>query len=208
MLGQRRSSLLVQCRSIVYDADPTLLQHWVSCLLCAAPQQTGGIHPMLFQCWPIVFDTGPTLKKHHWVIVPCLLGLWHGIFRDIYSHILCTYILNVDNVDPVVWLGWKLQGNFKFTLKLLNYSRTCYEQPPLWHRKTGLEMQVAAHRRFICIQNGIWGSGLPYIGMIGGWMLIRLAAHSRFYCTRIFRPAWTMHTSVVSPYYQELPSIN
>ena len=32
MLGQRRSSLLVQCRQIVYDAGPTLLQHRVCCI--------------------------------------------------------------------------------------------------------------------------------------------------------------------------------
>ena len=37
------------------------------------------------------------------------------------------------------------------------YSRTCYEQPPLRHKKSGLSRQVAAHRRFICIQNAILG---------------------------------------------------
>ena len=36
MLFQRRSPLLVQCRSIVYNAGPTLIQHWVSCILCAS----------------------------------------------------------------------------------------------------------------------------------------------------------------------------
>ena len=35
MLGQSRSSLLVQCRSIVYDADPTLIHHLVCYILCA-----------------------------------------------------------------------------------------------------------------------------------------------------------------------------
>ena len=33
----------------------------------------------------------------------------------------------------------------------LKYSRTCYEQPPLGHLKSGLSRPVAAHRRFICI---------------------------------------------------------
>ena len=35
MLGQHRIPLLVQCRSIVYDAGPTLIHHWVCCILCA-----------------------------------------------------------------------------------------------------------------------------------------------------------------------------
>ena len=68
MLGQRCSPLLDQCRSIVYDADPTLIYHRVCCILW----QTRGIRPMLFQCWPTVFDAGPSLKQH-WVIVPCFL---------------------------------------------------------------------------------------------------------------------------------------
>ena len=39
MLGQRRRPLLVQCWSIFYDAGPTLVQHWVCCILGPAPQQ-------------------------------------------------------------------------------------------------------------------------------------------------------------------------
>ena len=35
MLGQLCSPLLVQCRSIVYDAGPTLIYHGVCCILCA-----------------------------------------------------------------------------------------------------------------------------------------------------------------------------
>ena len=35
MLGQRRSPLLIYCRSIVYNAGPTLIHHWVCCVLCA-----------------------------------------------------------------------------------------------------------------------------------------------------------------------------
>ena len=35
-----------------------------------------------------------------------------------------------------------------------NYCRTCYEQPPLLHRKSGL----LRHRRFICIGNVILGN--------------------------------------------------
>ena len=34
MLVQRRSPLLVQCRSIVHDAGPTLIHHWVCFILC------------------------------------------------------------------------------------------------------------------------------------------------------------------------------
>ena len=35
MLGQRCSPLLVQCRSIVYNARPTLIHHRVCCILYA-----------------------------------------------------------------------------------------------------------------------------------------------------------------------------
>ena len=35
MLGQRLRPLLVQCRSIVYDAGPTLIYHWACCIFCA-----------------------------------------------------------------------------------------------------------------------------------------------------------------------------
>ena len=35
MLGQRRSPLLVQSLSIVYDAGPTQIHRWVCCILCA-----------------------------------------------------------------------------------------------------------------------------------------------------------------------------
>ena len=69
MLGQRRSPLLVQCRSIIYDVGPTLKSITGSAVYFA---QTRGIHPMLFQCRPTVFHAGPTLKQH-WVIVPCFL---------------------------------------------------------------------------------------------------------------------------------------
>ena len=31
----RRSPLLVKCRSNIYDAGPTLIHHWVCCILCA-----------------------------------------------------------------------------------------------------------------------------------------------------------------------------
>ena len=38
------------------------------------------------------------------------------------------------------------------------YSRTCYEQLTLWHRKFGHLAQVAAHRRFLINE---WPSDLP-----------------------------------------------
>ena len=40
MLGQRRIPLLVQCRSLVYDAVPTLFNDWVCCILCANTWQS------------------------------------------------------------------------------------------------------------------------------------------------------------------------
>ena len=52
--------------------------------------------------------------------------------------------------------------------------------------------QVAAHRGFICIGNVILENCqmLP----IGGWLLMRVAAHSRFYCT--LKPVSTYTRSV------------
>ena len=35
MLDQRRSPLLVKCWSIVYEAGPAIIHHWVCCILCA-----------------------------------------------------------------------------------------------------------------------------------------------------------------------------
>ena len=47
MLGQRSSRLLVQCRSIVYNAGPTLICHWVCCILCANTWQSSNAVSML-----------------------------------------------------------------------------------------------------------------------------------------------------------------
>ena len=46
-------------------------------------------------------------------------------------------------------------------------------------KKSVLLRQVAAHRKIICTRNVILGNGPT----IGGWLLIRVAAHSRFHCT-------------------------
>ena len=76
---------------------------------------------------------------------------------------------------------------FIIPLKPGIYSRTCYGQPPLWHRKSGLLMQVAAYMRFICIGLSFWG--MAKWPPIGGWLLMRVPAHSRFYCIG-FRGLW------------------
>ena len=55
MLGQRRSPLLVQCRSIVYDAGPTLIYNWVCCIICANTWHSPNAVAMLthsLQRWP------------------------------------------------------------------------------------------------------------------------------------------------------------
>ena len=54
MLGQCRSSLLVQCRQIVYDAGPSAHSSNTgsTVYLAAVPQQTRAIHSILFQRWP------------------------------------------------------------------------------------------------------------------------------------------------------------
>ena len=63
------------------------------------------------------------------------------------------------------------------------YSRTCYEQPPLRHRKSGLLRQVAAHKRVIHLQNAILGDG--QVASHRRLLLKRVAVNSRFYCTEI-----------------------
>ena len=55
MLGQRHSPLLNQCRSIVYDAGPTLIHNWVCCKLCANTWHSSNAVSMLthsLRRWP------------------------------------------------------------------------------------------------------------------------------------------------------------
>ena len=57
MLGQGHSSLVVQCRSIIYDAGPTLIHHWVCCILCADTWHSLNAVSMLthsLQRWPVI----------------------------------------------------------------------------------------------------------------------------------------------------------
>ena len=57
MLGQRCSPLLVQCRSIVYDADPALIYHTICCILCANMCHSTNTVSMLTHShrrWPII----------------------------------------------------------------------------------------------------------------------------------------------------------
>ena len=54
---------------------------------------------------------------------------------------------------------FNLEIAFKTIGMKSHYNRICYEQPPMWHRKSGLLRQVAAHWRFICIVNVILGNG-------------------------------------------------
>ena len=59
---------------------------------------------------------------------------------------------------------------------------TCYEQPLLRHRKSDLCRWLPIGGSFVY--------KMPFWGMakwppIGGWLLIKVAAHSRFYCTTI-----------------------
>ena len=55
MLGQRRSPLLLQCRSYVYAAGPTLIHHWVCCILCTNTWHSSNAVSMLthsLRRWP------------------------------------------------------------------------------------------------------------------------------------------------------------
>ena len=57
MLDQRRSPLLVQCRSIVYDVGPTLIHYRVCCILCAKTCHSPNAVSMLIhslRCWSVI----------------------------------------------------------------------------------------------------------------------------------------------------------
>ena len=54
---QRCSPLLIQCRSIVYDADSALIYHRVCCILCANTCHSTNTVSMLthsFRRWPVI----------------------------------------------------------------------------------------------------------------------------------------------------------
>ena len=67
-----RCPLLVQCRSIVYDAGLTIIHHWVCCIL-------HGKHVAFSQCCFNVDPPSSTLVKQHWVIVPYFLTAALGV---------------------------------------------------------------------------------------------------------------------------------
>ena len=57
MLGQHCSPLLVQCRSIVYDAGPTIIYHGVCCILFANTCYSTNAVSMLthsLRRWPVI----------------------------------------------------------------------------------------------------------------------------------------------------------
>ena len=51
---QHCSPLLVQCRSIVYDAGPTLIYHRVCCILCAPTWHSTNYVSMFTRRWPFI----------------------------------------------------------------------------------------------------------------------------------------------------------
>ena len=56
-MGQRCSPLLVQCWSIVYDADPALIYHRVCCILCAYTCHSTNTVSLLthsLRRWPVI----------------------------------------------------------------------------------------------------------------------------------------------------------
>ena len=108
------------------------------------------------------------------------LSITHHATHPIKRRRLCNRVSYLLVVGEFTLLrGYTTKWDIHFENKWI-YSRTCYEQPPLWHMKSGLLRQVAAHRRFICIGNAILGNGQR--APIEGWLLKRVAAHSRFYC--------------------------
>ena len=86
MLGQRWTS--------VYNAGPTLPQHWinVSCLLGYEH-----INVYKYYCTYICFnDAGPTLPQH-WINVSCLLG------HDHIMYINTTILIFTTPIDKSDW---------------------------------------------------------------------------------------------------------
>ena len=79
--------------AIVYDAIPTMTQHWFnSCLMWKASQQIRDIESMLGQRWSTVYDGGPTLTQH-W------LNICWGRTRHWNEHE--DYLLAVSTQRPV-----------------------------------------------------------------------------------------------------------
>ena len=57
MLCLRRNPLLIQCRSIIYDAGPTLIHHWVCCIFCTKKWHFPDAVSMLthsLRRWPVI----------------------------------------------------------------------------------------------------------------------------------------------------------
>ena len=73
-VGPALQAIAASMRSIVFDAGPTLILHWVCCILRTSTSANIWHSPNSVLMWSTVFDAGSTLK-HHWVIVPCWLGL-------------------------------------------------------------------------------------------------------------------------------------
>ena len=73
MLGLRRSPFLVQCPSIVYDAGPALIQHWVCCILCSCTSANTWHSPNAVSLLTHSLRRWPNIETALG-IVPCLLG--------------------------------------------------------------------------------------------------------------------------------------
>ena len=86
MLGQRRNLLLAQCWTVVYDAGPTLIHHWVCCILCANTWHSPNAVLMLthnLRRWPDIetawgdaFGPAPETPDNttHWPNADVMLG--------------------------------------------------------------------------------------------------------------------------------------
>ena len=92
MLGQRRSPLLIYCRSIIYNAGPTLIHHWVCCVLCANTSQFSdcctGVTIRVTLSIPAPETPGNTIHWHQ--VIFFFLG--GGEILCFVVHVITSYI--------------------------------------------------------------------------------------------------------------------
>ena len=105
MLGQRRSPSLVQCRSIVFDAGPTLKQNWVIVPVCSDCHTWDALPPeRLLPSTPIHWPNCKIMLGHRlrrWaniISTKTLLAPHHDNREYLFSeYFLNTKLLNLRN---------------------------------------------------------------------------------------------------------------
>ena len=98
MLGQCCSPLLVQCRSIVYDAGSTLFQYWVRCILFISFMF---LRSGVLKCQPFPPHSTPLSPKSDTNSGKInLKGTWPGLIIIKKYIIINTFYYSCDSTSP------------------------------------------------------------------------------------------------------------